>query len=149
MTESESAPGAMQILLAEDDDNDARITRRALRKGGLEAVVVVARDGQEALDYLLRRNGHEDALRPDMVLLDINLPKINGMEVLRRAKVDPALKAIPMLMLTTSARPEDVATAYAHGANGFVCKPLRFVDFVQVLRSLSEYWRSVARVPGR
>ena len=84
-----------------------------------------------------------------MVLLDINLPKINGMEVLRRAKERPELKSIPMLMLTTSARAEDVATAYAHGANGFVCKPLRFADFVQVLRDLSEYWRSVARVPGR
>lgn len=138
----------IHIMLAEDDDNDVRITRRAIKKGGLNATMSVTRDGQEALDYLLRKPPFEEAARPDLVLLDINLPKINGMEVLRSVKEDPALRNIPVLMLTTSARQEDVATAYAHGANAFICKPMRFARFVEVLQELSDYWSGVARVPA-
>lgn len=136
-------------MLAEDDDNDVRITRRAIKKGGLEATMSVTRDGQEAIDYLFRRPPFENAEAPDLVLLDINLPKVNGMEVLRTVKSDPNLRAIPVLMLTTSARQEDVAVAYAHGANAFICKPMRFSRFVEVLQELSDYWSGVARVPVR
>ncbi|MCA9559319.1 MAG: response regulator [Myxococcales bacterium] len=137
----------MHIMLIEDDENDVRITRRAIQKGGLDAEMSVTRDGQEALDFLYRRPPFEDARRPDLVLLDINLPKLNGMEVLREIKGDPALRSIPVLMLTTSARHEDVAAAYAHGANAFICKPIRFAKFVEVVRDLSHYWSQVARVP--
>ena len=137
----------IHILLAEDDDNDVRITRRAIKKGGLSATISVARDGQEALDILFRRPPHEDAARPDLVLLDINLPKINGVEVLRTVKQDDLLAAIPVLMLTTSARQEDVTTAYALGANTYICKPIRFARFVEVIRAVSTYWSRVARVP--
>ncbi len=137
----------MHIMLIEDDENDVRITRRAIQKGGLEADMSVTRDGQEALDFLYRRPPFEDARRPDLVLLDINLPKLNGMDVLREVKRDPALRSIPVLMLTTSARHEDVAAAYAHGANAFICKPIRFAKFVEVIRELSQYWGRVARVP--
>ncbi len=137
----------IRILLVEDDENDVRITRRAIEKGGLSAVIAVARAGQEALDYLARRPPFTDAPRPDLVLLDINLPKLNGMEVLRTTKADPDLRSVPILMLTTSSRPEDVATAYAHGANTFICKPIRFTRFVEVVRDVAEYWSRVARVP--
>lgn len=138
----------IHILLAEDDDNDVRITRRAIKKGGLEATIQVAKDGQEALDHLFRRPPFEDALRPDLVLLDINLPKLNGVEVLRTVKRDPVLQSIPVLMLTTSARQEDIGTAYALGANTYICKPIRFARFVEVIREVSIYWSRVARVPG-
>lgn len=136
----------IHILLAEDDDNDVRITRRAIKKGDLKATISVARDGQEALDMLFRRPPHSDAARPDLVFLDINLPKINGVEVLRTVKGDPVLQSIPVLMLTTSARQEDVTTAYALGANTYICKPIRFARFVEVIRDVSEYWSRVARV---
>lgn len=137
----------MHILLAEDDENDVRITLRAIQKGGLDATMSVVRDGQEALDYLERGEGYAEARRPDLVLLDMNLPKLNGMEVLRAAKTNPALRAIPVLMLTTSQRQEDVATAYALGANAFICKPIRFSRFVEVVRELATYWSKVARIP--
>lgn len=138
---------SIHILLAEDDDNDVRITRRAIKKGGLSATISVARDGQEALDMLFRRAPHEDAEAPDLVLLDINLPKINGVEVLRTLKQHEVLQAVPVLMLTTSARQEDITTAYALGANTYICKPIRFARFVEVIRSVSTYWSRVARVP--
>ena len=137
----------MHILLAEDDENDVRITLRAIQKGGLEASVSVVRDGQEALDFLRREEPFGGAHRPDLVLLDMNLPKLNGMEVLRATKGDEALGTIPILMLTTSQRREDVATAYALGANAFICKPIRFSRFVEGVRELADYWSKVARVP--
>lgn len=137
----------IHILLAEDDDNDVRITRRAIKKGGLKATIQVARDGQEALDMLFRRPPYSDAERPDLVLLDINLPKLNGVEVLRTVKRDPVLQSIPVLMLTTSARHDDINTAYALGANTYICKPIRFARFVDVIRDVAWYWSRVARVP--
>ena len=139
---------AIHILLAEDDENDVRITRRAIKKGGLSATISVARDGQEALEFLFRRPPFADAPRPDLVLLDINLPKINGMEVLRTVKEDSSRRVIPVLMLTTSSRQEDVDTAYALGANTYICKPIRFARFVEVIREVSEYWSRLARVPS-
>lgn len=138
----------IHILLAEDDDNDVRITRRAIKKGKLAATIDVARDGQEALDVLFRRPPFADAARPDLVLLDINLPKINGVEVLRTVKRDPVLQSIPVLMLTTSARQDDVTTAYALGANTYICKPIRFARFVEVIRDVAGYWSTIARLPG-
>lgn len=137
-------------MLVEDDENDVRITRRALKKSGLQGTLSVTRDGQEALDYLYRRPPFEDPAehpRPGLVLLDINIPKMNGIEVLRTIKEDPELRRIPVLMLTTSTRQEDVAAAFAHGANGFITKPIQFSRFVEVVRILGEYWSQVARVP--
>jgi CheY-like chemotaxis protein len=145
-----SAPQPIDLMLVEDDENDVRITRRALKKSGLEGELIVTRDGQEALDYLFGRAPFDDPAqhrRPGLVLLDINIPKVNGIDVLRAVKEDPALRSIPILMLTTSTRQEDVAAAYAHGANGFICKPIQFSRFVEVIRALGEYWSLVARVP--
>jgi len=141
---------SIHLMLVEDDENDLRITQRAIRKGQLNCTISLARDGQEALDYLNHEAPFEDPIanpRPSLVLLDINLPKINGVDVLHRIKSNPLLARIPVLMLTTSARQEDVAAAYSHGANGFICKPIRFARFVEVIITLSDYWSLVARVP--
>ncbi len=138
-------PKPIQILLAEDDDGDALITRRAIKRSAFPVEIVVVGDGQEALDFL---QAPQNPL-PDLLLLDIHLPKVSGLEVLRAVKTDPGLRAIPCLILTASARQEDVNIAYTYGANGFLCKPLRFADFVELLRSMSRYWSSVARLPGR
>lgn len=133
----------MDILLVEDDENDVRITQRALAKTGLPVRLHVVRDGQEALDYLHGRTPFEGRQRPGLVLLDISLPKVNGMDVLRAAKADPGLRPIPILMLTTAAHMSDVATAYAHGANSYLCKPIQYARFVEVMASAAAYWRTL------
>ena len=140
----------IHILLVEDDDNDIRITQRALKRGRMENTVSIVRDGQEALDCIYRRPPFDtDAHRiPGLILLDINLPKLNGMDVLRTIKQDPARRQVPVLMLTTSTRRGDVAAAYSLGANGFICKPIQFARFVQVITDINEYWNVVGRVPG-
>ena len=138
-------------MLVEDDDNDVRITQRALKKGRLDNKISIARDGQEALDYLNHRPPFDDIEQfpdPGLILLDINLPKINGIDVLRAIKGDIRLRRIPVLMLTTSTRREDVAAAYAHGANGFICKPIEFARFVRAITDLNEYWTTLAQIPG-
>jgi CheY-like chemotaxis protein len=147
MSNTAPLPSPIELLLVEDDDNDIRITQRALARSAMRARIEVVRDGQAALDYVQGKAPYEGRRRPQLVLLDISLPKMNGIEVLRTIKADPALRSIPVLMLTTSARPEDVATAYAHGANGYVCKPIHFARFVEVVADLSEYWGQVALLP--
>jgi len=134
----------LHILLAEDDDNDVRITRRAIAKAGLDAELTVVRDGQEAVTFLFRRGPHRDAPRPDLVLLDINLPKLDGMEVLTAIKQNPEIRALPVVMLTTSTRQEDAQTAYTLGANTFIAKPIRFARFVEVIREIGTFWGQVA-----
>ncbi len=131
---------ARTILLVEDNPADAEIARRALRDGGSRADLVVVRDGREALDYLVRR-------RPDLVLLDLNLPGLPGLEVLRRLRADPALHGVPVVVLTTSRRPEDVRQTYAAGANTYIEKPQDFNRFVQVLRTIEHYWLDTALLP--
>lgn len=140
---------SLHILLAEDDDDDVRITRRAIRKAEVMATLDVARDGQESLDYLNQTGAFVGAHRPDLVLLDINLPRVNGLQVLKQIKQSPELHTIPTVMLTTSARQEEVNLAYLYGANGFISKPLRFTEFVDVLRTMSIYWSNIARVPDK
>ncbi|MCK6570515.1 response regulator [Myxococcota bacterium] len=147
MSPYQPLPGAFEILLVEDDENDIRITERALARSAMSARIEVVRDGQAALDYLQHKPPYERQRRPNLVLLDISLPKVNGMDVLREVKADPTLRSIPVLMLTTSSRAEDVATAYAHGANGYVCKPIHFARFVEVIADLSVYWGKVALLP--
>ena len=138
---------SLHILLAEDNDDDVRITRRAVRKAGLIATLDVVRDGFEAWDYLNQTGVYVGAHRPDLVLLDINLPRRNGLQVLKMVKEEQRLSTIPTVMLTTSARQEDVNNAYLYRANGFISKPLRFTEFVDVLRTMSLYWSSIAKVP--
>lgn len=139
------------ILLVEDNPADVKITERALREGAMTAELVVARDGEEALDYLLRHGRHatDSAWRgPDLVLLDLNLPRLNGQQVLERIRAVPALRALPVVMLTTSNRPEEVQQAYAAGANSYLAKPQDYGRFVEVLRLLQRYWLDTVLRPA-
>ncbi|MFT6649898.1 response regulator [Pseudophaeobacter arcticus] len=136
------------ILLVEDNPDDEALTRRALTKNNILNELVVATDGAMALDYLFgtgtfaTRNTDES---PSLVLLDLNLPKIDGIEVLRRMRADERTKQIPVVMLTTSKQDEDIAMSYSHGANSYVCKPVDFTEFVEAARQIGLYWLMINR----
>ena len=141
---------AHAILLVEDNPADVKITQRALRDGGLPVDLLVVRDGQEAVEYLLRQGPHgADAewRKPDLILLDINLPRLNGLQVLERIRSTPALRATPVVVLTTSRRQEDVQQMYAAGANTYLEKPQDFNRFVEVLQLFQRYWLETALLP--
>ena len=136
----------LHILLAEDEESDVLITQRALNRCGAELVTLeVVRDGQALLDRL----ADHAAARPDLILLDFNLPRVNGLEALRAIKSDDRLRALPVLMLTTSERPEEIEASYTSGANAFVVKPIRFDRFVEVMGVLLNFWGGVVHLPGR
>jgi two-component system response regulator len=141
---------AHAILLVEDNPADVKITQRALKESGLPVDLIVVRDGQEAVDYLLRMGPHAAAAdwrSPDLILLDINLPRLTGREVLERLRGTPALKTVPVVVLTTSNRQEDVQEMYACGANTYIEKPQDFHRFVQVLQTIHRYWLDTALLP--
>jgi two-component system response regulator len=138
------------ILLVEDNPADIKITQRALRESASVVELVVARDGQEAVEYLLRQGPHAENPSwrcPDLVLLDLNLPRLTGREVLERIRETPALRAIPVVVLTTSHRPEDVLELYRAGANTYIEKPQDFSRFVEVLQAIRRYWLETALLP--
>jgi CheY-like chemotaxis protein len=136
----------IHILLVEDNPNDVEITTRALQKGKIHNRLTVARDGQEALDMLrdLKANGEG----PGLILLDLNLPKVSGIEVLQKIKTDPETRRIPVIVLTTSTREEDVVRTYDLGVNTFISKPVRFEDFLKVVTTIQEYWIFIATLPA-
>jgi CheY-like chemotaxis protein len=138
------------ILLVEDNPADVKITQRALRDSAFPVVLRVVRDGEEAVDYLLRQGNHAqdgDWQPPDLILLDLNLPRLTGQEVLRRIRATPALRAVPVVVLTTSGRHEDVQQMYEAGANTYIEKPQDFARFVQVLQTIQRYWLDTALLP--
>jgi two-component system response regulator len=135
------------ILLVEDNDDDILITKRAFEKGHLTNPLVVVRDGDEALDFVYRRGAYAQAPRPALVLLDLNMPRVDGFTVLRTIKGDPETRAIPVVILTTSKREEDVHRSYANHANTYIEKPVEFDAFVHVVQNLNLYWLLTARLP--
>lgn len=135
----------VDILLVEDNPADVEITRRALRKGELRNRLTLARDGQEALDILCGTSSHRGL--PGLILLDLNLPKVDGREVLQRIKADPRLKRIPVIILTTSTHEEDILRTYDLGVNTFITKPVQFDDFIRVVAAIKEYWIGIATLP--
>jgi CheY-like chemotaxis protein len=145
------------ILLVEDNPADVKIMQRALAQAAGRAELVVVRDGQEALDYLLRQGAHapshaDDPAHapwrcPDLVVLDLNLPRLSGTEVLQQIRQSEKLCLIPVVVLSTSHRPEDVQTAYAAGANSYIEKPQDFDRFVEVLRTIQHFWLEMALLP--
>ena len=141
-------PRAIEILLVEDSPADARLTEEALREGGLEHELHVARDGNEALAFLRREGHHADAPRPDLILLDLNLPGKDGREVLADVKNDPDLRRVPVVVLTTSKAEEDVARTYDLHANCYITKPVGLGNFVDVLRQVQGFWTQVVRLPS-
>lgn len=139
----------MQILLVEDSAADVRLTKEALKDAKILNELHVARDGVEAMDFLLRRDDHADAPRPDIVILDLNLPRMDGKEVLAAMKGDPDLRSIPVAVLTTSDAEADVLDSYDLGANCFLTKPVDLDQFLKVVRAVEEFWLGMVRLPGQ
>ncbi|WP_307846605.1 response regulator [Actinospica durhamensis] len=130
------------ILLAEDNPDDVLLTRRAFAKNGFGNRIVAVSDGEECLEQLLPAHGGP-GLAPALVLLDINLPKISGLEVLGRLRADARTWLLPVIVLTTSRERRDILNCYLGGANSFVCKPVSFADFVPMVGTLASYWLTV------
>jgi two-component system, chemotaxis family, response regulator Rcp1 len=131
------APATIEVLLVEDSPADARLTQEVLKGGDICNHLTVVTDGVEALSYLRREGRYCDALRPDLVLLDLNLPKMDGREVLKRIRTDPALWSIPVIVLTTSGAEGDVAGAYAERADSYLQKPVNLQAFTRIVEGLS------------
>jgi CheY-like chemotaxis protein len=138
-----------RILLAEDSANDAELTLAALADCHLANEVVVVRDGEEALDYLLARNAFADRPRgnPVLALLDVKMPKVDGLEVLRQIKTNANLRTIPVVMLTSSREEQDLLRSYQLGVNGYVVKPVGFADFVSAVRQIGAFWAVLNEPP--
>lgn len=137
----------VHILLIEDNEGDIVLTKEAFREGKLANSFSIARDGEEAIDYLYRNGKYADAPRPDLILLDINLPKINGQDLLKVIKDDGEIKAIPVIMLTTSSTSFDVITAYSNHANCYIVKPLEFDKFMDAVKEIESFWFNLVHLP--
>jgi two-component system response regulator len=137
------------ILLVEDNPGDEALTLRALKKSNIDHKVVVVRDGAAALDYLLvcSNNPADARALPQLILLDLNLPKIDGLEVLRRIRADLRTKLLPVVILTSSGEERDIVGGYRSGANGYVRKPVDFVQFAEAVRQLGLYWLIINEPP--
>jgi CheY-like chemotaxis protein len=138
----------MEILLVEDNEDDILLEQEALADAKLVNLMHVVRDGEEAMAYLRRQGRYQDARTPGLILLDINMPKKNGFEVLNEIKADPELCHIPVVMLTTSESERDIVKSYAKGACSFITKPMDFDKFGEVIKQFALYWSLVARVPS-
>jgi CheY-like chemotaxis protein len=139
----------MEILLVEDNEDDILLEQEALADAKLVNLMYVVRDGDEAIAYLRREGKYHDAKVPGLILLDINMPKKNGFEVLNEIKADPALVHIPVVMLTTSDSEADIVKSYAKGACSYITKPMDFDKFQEVVKQFALYWALVARIPAR
>lgn len=128
------------ILLVEDNEGDILLTLEAFEESKLKTKVSVARNGQEALDFLYKKGEFKDALRPDLILLDINIPIYNGLEVLKTIKLDENLMKIPVIMLTTSSSQKDVEKAYGNYCNSYIKKPLEMEEFINAILKIEEFW---------
>lgn len=137
----------IHILLVEDNPGDVRLTREALRGARVANDLQVVGDGEAAIDYLRRRGRYVDAPRPDIVLLDLNLPRLDGREVLMDIKSDPDLAKIPIIILTSSSAERDIHSAYELHANCYISKPVDFTEFIEAVRSLEGFWLRIVRLP--
>jgi CheY-like chemotaxis protein len=138
----------ISILLVEDDPDHVDLTRIALQTARVPFGLQVVMDGTEALQYLHHEDPYRNAPLPDLILLDLNLPKLDGREVLRAIKSDPELRCIPVIVLTTSSDASDIDVAYQNHANSFITKPTDFDDFLHAIETMHEYWLSVVRLPN-
>lgn len=138
-----------QILLVEDNAADVLLTREALRDTKIANELHVVRDGVEALDFLFQRNGFEDVPRPDLVILDLNLPRMDGKEVLAEIKQDQSLRSIPVAILTTSSAEKDIVGSYDLGANCYLTKPVDLQQFLNVVQTMEEFWLAMVRLPPK
>jgi len=139
----------IHILLVEDNEGDIVLTTEALDEGKVKNSISVVRDGWEAIQYLEQNEGFEDAQSPDLVLLDINLPKMNGHEVLKYIKSSDDLKHIPVIMLTTSSDEIDVMKSYENHSNCYITKPVDISNFLEVIASIENFWISIVQLPSK
>ena len=141
------AVAPIEILLVEDNPGDARLTREALKDGRVHHNLHVVSDGVEALAFLRGTGVHADAPRPDLILLDLNIPKMDGRQVLAEIKVDPDLVRIPVVVLTTSKAEEDIARSYDLHANCYINKPVDLDQFMTVVKAIEDFWLTIVRLP--
>ena len=144
---SRSFSRPVEILLVEDNPGDVRLTREALREGKVRNNLYVASDGVEALAFLRREGEYADAVRPDLILLDLNLPRKDGREVLEDIKADPSLRYIPVVVLTSSQAEQDILRAYDLHANCYVSKPVDLDQFIHVVHSIENFWFTIVKLP--
>jgi len=136
-----------EILLIEDNPGDARLTQEALKDGKMKINLSIVYDGEEGTDFLFKRNQYKDAPRPDLIILDLNLPKKNGREVLAEIKADETLKMIPVIILTTSKAQEDIIKSYNLHANCYITKPIDLTKFFEVVKLIEGFWLTIVKLP--
>ncbi|WP_226389224.1 response regulator [Penaeicola halotolerans] len=139
----------IHILLVEDNEGDLLLTTEALNEGKITNQISIVRDGSEALRFLKKEAEYNDASLPDLILLDVNLPKLNGHEVLKAIKTDDKLKTIPVIMLTTSSSESDIIKSYENYANCYISKPIEVQDFMDVVTSIENFWVSLVKLPSQ
>ncbi|MEV4895643.1 response regulator [Nonomuraea sp. NPDC055795] len=139
----------IEVLLVEDDQGDILLTREAFELNKVKNRLHVVNDGEQALAFLRREEGYGDAPRPDLVLLDLNLPRMDGMEVLEEVKADATLRSIPVVILTTSEAEEDIIRSYQLHANAYVTKPVDFDQFIRVVRQIDNFFVTVVKLPNQ
>lgn len=137
----------LEVLLVEDDEDDVLLTREALKDSKVIVSMAVAQDGEEALNRLRRKPPFESAPVPELILLDLNLPRVSGREVLKELKGDPVLRKIPVVVLTTSAADTDVLRCYDLGANCYITKPVDFEQFQRIIKVIDEFWLTIVKLP--
>jgi two-component system, chemotaxis family, response regulator Rcp1 len=138
----------IEILLVEDNDGDILLTREAFKESKLHNNLSIVKDGMEALAFLKKEGAYAEAPKPDIILLDLNLPKKNGAEVLGEIKKHPGLKTIPVVILTCSRNEDDILETYNKHANCYITKPVDFEKFIQVIKSLNNFWLDIVKLPS-
>ncbi len=139
---------SFNVLLVEDSPGDVRLIKESLAEGELSHKLHVVSDGEEAMDFLRRQGRYSNEPRPDLILLDLNLPKKDGREVLSNIKGDPELKNIPTVVLTTSDSEQDIIMTYEHHANCYITKPVNLEQFIKVVNAIERFWLSIVKLPG-
>ncbi len=137
----------VDILLIEDNPVDIRMTQEAFKDFRIKVDLHVVTNGEEGADFIFQRGKYEDAPRPDLILLDLNLPKKRGSQILDEVKADPKLRAIPVIILTTSDLDKDIMGSYCHNANAFITKPIEFDDFVAMMKTTGDFWLTFVKLP--
>jgi len=142
-----SLTNPIDILLVEDNPGDVRLTMEALKEGKINNNLHIVGDGKEALDFLHRSKKYKNSVRPDLILLDLNLPKLDGREVLNKIKKDSSLKRIPVVVLTTSEDEQDIFDSYNKYANCYITKPVDLDQFVKIIKTIGKFWFSIVKLP--
>jgi CheY-like chemotaxis protein len=141
-------PKSLQVLLVEDNEGDVRLIKEAFNESKIDKIFSVAKDGEDALNYLYKRGKYAESIRPDIILLDINLPKKNGFEVLENIKNHPDLKRIPVIMLSSSSSEDHISKSYDLSANCYVTKPVDFDEYTHTVKVIEDFWFQMAKLPG-